>query len=51
MSPFPTTAAIWSPACTTIGRVDATEHTEGGTRIKAQVPAALAAGLRPFVTT
>ena len=34
-----------------IGRVDATEHTEGGTRIKAQVPAALAAGLRPFLTT
>ena len=34
-----------------IGRVDATEHTEGGTRIKAQVPAALAASLRPFVTT
>ena len=33
------------------GRVDATEHTESGTRIKAQVPAALAAGLRPFVTT
>jgi len=34
-----------------IGRVDATEHSEGGTRIKAQVPAALAAGLRPFLTT
>ena len=33
-----------------IGRVDATEHTEGGTRIKAQVPAALAAGLREFAT-
>jgi len=32
------------------GRVDATDHTEGGTRIKAQVPAALAAGLREFVT-
>ena len=33
-----------------IGRVDATEHTEGGTRIKAQVPAPLAASLREFVT-
>jgi GTPase len=33
-----------------IGRVDATEHTEGGTRIKASVPAALAAGLREFAT-
>ena len=33
-----------------IGRVDATEHTEGGTRIKAQVPAALAAGLRSFAS-
>jgi GTP-binding protein HflX len=33
-----------------IGRVDATEHTEGGTRIKAQVPAALAAGLRAFAS-
>jgi GTPase len=32
------------------GRVDATEHTEDGTRIKARVPAALAAGLRPFAT-
>ncbi|MDT5151249.1 MAG: GTPase [Mycobacterium sp.] len=32
------------------GRVDATEHTETGTRIKARVPAALAAGLRDFVT-
>ena len=32
------------------GRVDATEHTAGGTRIKAQVPAALAASLRQFVT-
>jgi GTP-binding protein HflX len=30
--------------------VDATEHTEDGTRIKARVPAALAAGLRPFAT-
>jgi GTP-binding protein HflX len=30
------------------GRVDATEHTDAGTRIKAQVPAALAAGLREF---
>jgi GTP-binding protein HflX len=32
------------------GRVDATEHTESGTRIKARVPAALAAGLRGFAT-
>ena len=32
------------------GRVDVTEHTETGTRIKARVPAALAAGLDDFVT-
>jgi GTP-binding protein HflX len=32
------------------GRVDATEHTEQGTRIKARVPVALAAGLREFAT-
>jgi GTP-binding protein HflX len=32
------------------GRVDATEHGAGGTRIKARVPAALAAGLREFAT-
>jgi GTP-binding protein HflX len=32
------------------GRVDATEHTEQGTRVKARVPAALAASLRPYVT-
>jgi GTP-binding protein HflX len=32
------------------GRVDATEHTEQGTRIKARVPVALAAGLRDFAT-
>ena len=32
------------------GRVDAMEHTEQGTRIKAQVPAALAAGLEAFAT-
>jgi GTP-binding protein HflX len=32
------------------GRVDVTEHTESGTRIKARVPAALAASLRDFVT-
>jgi GTPase len=32
------------------GRVDATEHTDRGTRIKAQVHAALAAGLRDFAT-
>jgi GTP-binding protein HflX len=32
------------------GRVDATEHTEIGTRIKARVPAALAASLVDFVT-
>ncbi len=32
------------------GMVDATEHTESGTRIKARVPAALAAGLADFVT-
>ncbi|MET0698629.1 MAG: GTPase HflX [Mycobacterium sp.] len=33
-----------------VGRVDATEHTDGGTRVKAQVPAGLAASLRDFVT-
>jgi GTP-binding protein HflX len=32
------------------GRVDATEHVEGGTRIKARVPEALAAALREFST-
>ena len=32
------------------GRVDVTEHTETGTRIKARVPAALAASLAEFVT-
>ena len=32
------------------GRVDATEHTETGTRIKGRAPAALAAGLREFAT-
>ncbi len=32
------------------GRVDATEHTEGGTRVIARVPAALAARLRDFAT-
>ncbi|AFM16917.1 GTP-binding protein HflX [Mycolicibacterium chubuense NBB4] len=32
------------------GRVDATEHTERGTRIKARVPVALAAGLSEFAT-
>jgi GTP-binding protein HflX len=32
------------------GHVDATEHTEQGTRIKARVPAALAASLREFAT-
>src|SRR4051812_35837157 len=32
------------------GRVDATEHTERGTRVKARVPVALAAGLREFAT-
>ncbi|WP_264015326.1 GTPase HflX [[Mycobacterium] manitobense] len=32
------------------GRVDATEHTEQGTRIKARVPVALSAGLRDFAT-
>ena len=32
------------------GRVDVTEHTDGGTRVKAGVPPALAAVLRPFVT-
>ncbi len=32
------------------GRVDATEHTEQGTRIKARVPVVLAAGLREFAT-
>mgnify|MGYP002142808288 CR=1 FL=1 len=33
-----------------LGRVDATEHTEGGTRIKAQVPVAMAAALREFAS-
>ncbi|KMO82962.1 GTPase HflX [Mycolicibacterium chubuense] len=32
------------------GRVDATEHTERGTRITARVPVALAAGLAEFAT-
>ena len=32
------------------GRVDATEHTEHGTRVKARVPAAMAAGLRQYAT-
>lgn len=32
------------------GRIDATEHTADGTRIKARVPIALAAGLREFDT-
>lgn len=33
-----------------LGQVDATEHTERGTRIKARIPTALAAGLAEFVT-
>jgi len=33
------------------GRVDATEHTEQGTRVKARVPAALAAGLEAYSTS
>ena len=32
------------------GRIDATEHTEQGTRFKARVPVALAASLREFAT-
>jgi GTP-binding protein HflX len=32
------------------GRIDATEHADDGTRIKARVPKALAAGLREFAT-
>ncbi|MCK0177556.1 MULTISPECIES: GTPase HflX [Mycobacteriaceae] len=32
------------------GRIDATEHSADGTRIKARVPVALAAGLREFAT-
>ena len=32
------------------GRIDATDHTEDGTRVKARVPAALAAGLREYAT-
>ncbi|MDA4104942.1 GTPase HflX [Mycolicibacterium monacense DSM 44395] len=32
------------------GRIDATEHTTDGTRVKARVPVALAAGLRDFAT-
>ncbi|WP_319445316.1 MULTISPECIES: GTPase HflX [unclassified Mycobacterium] len=34
----------------TDGRIDATEHTEEGTRFKARVPVALAASLREFAT-
>jgi GTP-binding protein HflX len=33
------------------GRVDATEHTPDGTRVKARVPAALAAAMVPYVTS
>lgn len=33
-----------------LGQVDATEHTESGTRIKARIPTAFAAGLGEFVT-
>ncbi len=33
------------------GRVDATEHTEAGTRVKARVPAALAATVGEYTTT
>ena len=33
------------------GRVDATEHTQDGTRVKARVPAALAAAVGDFATT
>jgi GTP-binding protein HflX len=32
------------------GRVDATEHTADGTRVKARVPLPLAASLREFST-
>ena len=32
------------------GRIDATEHTADGTRIKARVPILLAASLREFAT-
>jgi GTP-binding protein HflX len=32
------------------GRIDATEHTDSGTRIKARVPVPLAASLREFAT-
>jgi GTP-binding protein HflX len=32
------------------GRVDATEHTADGTRVKARVPAALAAAMVPYIT-
>ena len=34
----------------TDGRVDATEHTAAGTRIKARVPIPLAASLKEFAT-
>jgi GTP-binding protein HflX len=34
----------------TEGRVDATDHTDGGTRLKGHVPAGLAASLRDFAT-
>ena len=33
------------------GRVDAVEHTDAGTRLKARVPAAVAAALQPYATT
>ncbi len=32
------------------GRVDAVEHTDAGTRVKARVPAAMAAGLQQYAT-
>ena len=34
----------------TEGRVDVTEHTDGGTRIKGHVPAGVAASLRDYAT-
>ena len=32
------------------GRVDAVEHTDAGTRVKARVPVAIAAALQPYTT-
>ncbi len=47
---IPTTAAIWSPACTPTDGWTPPSTRDAGTRIKARVPVALAAGLREFAT-